>query len=292
MTNVVSLNQPLQIRDPESFVFFDTWKRPAYFTGRDPNKHYLDPQHSHIVRMQSDAPVSLGIVGSKYTLVPFRDVVSACELGFKSAGADMAACIVKDSCIGNGEKVMRQYIWENQNFQADNKSRIMFRSILMKGNDGTGSIRILFGAIDAFCTNGMIIGDYDTIAKRHTGDFVPKLDFFRERMETGFKIFSELPKSIFAMRNMSLSLDQAREILVQLNTSSRFIDMILQRWHVEGSNRGYIQGTMWTLYSALTWWATHHDVRNTGTGREEVTRLQRSRDVHVLVMDALDRRAA
>ena len=288
MNNVVSLSNSYQIRNPDSSVFFDTWKRPAYFTGRDPNAYYLDRDHSHIVRMQDDGPRSLGIVGSKYTPVSFKDVVTACEQGFKAAGADMDACVVKDDCVGAGEKVLRQYVWQNRSFEADTVSKINFRTIIMKGNDGSGSIRILFGAIDAFCTNGMIIGDYDLIARRHTGEFAPKLEYFKERLETGWKIFNDLPADIYRMRNQVLDIDQVREILKRMNTSDRFIELIALRWHQENMARGYrSQGNLWTLYSALTWWATHYQVRQTGSGRDEMVRLQRSRDAHVLVMQQL-----
>ena len=45
------------------------------------------------------------------------------------------------------------------------------RLIALHGIDGSCSNMVFFGAIDFFCTNGMITGDYDKIKRKNTSNF-------------------------------------------------------------------------------------------------------------------------
>jgi hypothetical protein len=47
-------------------------------------------------------------------------------------------------------------------------SDVAFRAIFHNGYGGTSLGCIIGGAINAFCTNGMILGDYDVVYRRHT----------------------------------------------------------------------------------------------------------------------------
>ena len=45
------------------------------------------------------------------------------------------------------------------------------RLIALHGIDGSCSNQVYYGAIDFFCTNGMITGDYDQIKRKNTTNF-------------------------------------------------------------------------------------------------------------------------
>ena len=45
------------------------------------------------------------------------------------------------------------------------------RIISLHGIDGSCSNQVFFGAIDFFCTNGMITGDHDKVRKKNTANF-------------------------------------------------------------------------------------------------------------------------
>ena len=50
-------------------------------------------------------------------------------------------------------------------------TKIGRRVIALHGVDGSCSNQVFFGAIDFFCTNGMITGDYDKVRRKNTSNF-------------------------------------------------------------------------------------------------------------------------
>ena len=51
------------------------------------------------------------------------------------------------------------------------ETEVAQRIIALHGVDGTCSNTVLFGAIDFFCTNGMVRGEHDKVRRKNTSGF-------------------------------------------------------------------------------------------------------------------------
>ena len=60
------------------------------------------------------------------------------------------------------------------------ETEIAQRIIALHGVDGTCSNTVLFGAIDFFCTNGMVRGEHDKVRRKNTSGF--SLDRFIQKL--------------------------------------------------------------------------------------------------------------
>ena len=78
------------------------------------------------------------------------------------------------------------------------KTKTGYRIIALHGVDGTCGNLIYFGAIDFFCTNGMITGKYDSIKKKNTSRF--SLDMFiKELKQNATSFYDNVGMSTFSI---------------------------------------------------------------------------------------------
>src|SRR6056300_1961310 len=76
------------------------------------------------------------------------------------------------------------------------------RVIALHGIDGSCSNMVFFGAIDFFCTNGMVTGDYDKIKRKNTSNF--SLDKFIQELQSSVTDFYETADKFQRWANTSL----------------------------------------------------------------------------------------
>jgi hypothetical protein len=171
----------------ESDLYFDVWERPAYYKGQD--GYYEDASHKHIVRLHKDKPVSLGVVGRNYKLLKNRELCEGIEDTFMDtlSKEELHGVSRRDRVSYMGATSIRDYIFPSIAAPIESrKSDIAFRAIVINGYDGTSSFKFYHGAIDFFCSNGMVTGSYDMIVKRHTSGLqVPRLTIYQYLLQAG-----------------------------------------------------------------------------------------------------------
>lgn len=140
---------------------------------------------------------------------------------------------------------------------AEHTTEIARRIIALHGVDGSCSNIILFGAIDFFCENGMVIGDYDTIKRKNTSkfnidDLIAQLRqsriYFDDQVKR-LQIWADTPLDTESVENMLHKMLQPR------SKAERMFALYNEAAHVRGHN-------VFALYSAFTNYASHTDVRN------------------------------
>ena len=267
----------------DSDIYFDVWERPAYFKGRDrTDLFYEDPHHKHIVRMYNSEPISVGLVGKNYKLLRNRDLCEGIEDTFTKSltKEELDGVTRRDSVSYMGGTCIRDYIFPN--IRADigrSKSDIGFRAIVINGYDGTSSFKFLHGAIDFFCTNGMVTGSYDMIVKRHTkGLQIPKLT---DRLRGSIDIFYKQADTWKHWIRKQISDEAAEECFKAMpNVSERRIQQLMRQFLIECQTHGR---TVWALYSAATYYATSNEgifsVRDTDNDHSASTLMDRERQV-------------
>lgn len=250
----------------DSILFFPVWKRPAFYPGKGittqdgsfhPN-YFEDTQHDHIVRMINNKPVSLGIVGNKYKLVPMKDICDEIEDLFvrEFNEEQLSGVYIKDDISYNGAKLIRHYIFPSISARInDERSKIAFRVIIINGYDGSSSLKLYNGAIDFFCTNGMVSGAHDVTIRKHTSGL--ELSGIVLNVQLAIEKFYKSTERWEKWGNILVSNKEAQEYFERFpNTTKSLTNKLFTKWLVEAEERGQ---NLWALYSAATYYATHNE---------------------------------
>ena len=161
---------------------------------------------------------------------------------------------------------------------------LVFRILGWNSFDGSSPVKFSTGAIDGFCTNGMVWGEYDLFGRRHTAGFneADLSKFFA----AAFSSFQEKIRLLRIEAQKPLDITAAEKFL-KSKFSERRAAQLLERFAVEAQERG---ASLWALRSALTYYASHNStafgVRNTGLDNEARTLYQREDKVRRVVESA------
>ncbi len=131
------------------------------------------------------------------------------------------------------------------------------RLIALHGIDGSCSNMVFFGAIDFFCTNGMITGDYDKIKRKNTSNF--DLDKFVDELQSSVTDFYDTADQFQRWATKSLITVDVKQKLDEIIKSETKSEKMFTLYNQEVSTRGR---NVWALYSAFTNYASYADERN------------------------------
>lgn len=154
------------------------------------------------------------------------------------------------------------------------------RIIALHGVDGSCSNQTYFGAIDFFCTNGMIRGEHDKIRRKNTANFT--MDRFIRDLRESTQSFYAQSERLQGWANKPLWVWDVKAMLQALLKSDRASEKMLGLYNQEASVRGE---NVWALYSAFTNYASYADERNgfnlreTGKDTQAVSMFQREHKV-------------
>ena len=240
---------------------------------------------------RTDTEKSLGAVLERYQIVQNQELFDSLARALDGAAPARAleGAKIKPSISYGGKQAFADVAFprltEDLVQARGNATALTFRLLLWNSFDGSSPVRLAAGAIDGFCSNGMIFGSYDLFGRRHTKGFNQKdlSDFVGNSFVLFQEKITELRRETFA----PVEYEQAEKFLKR-NFSERRAAQLLERFAVEAQERG---ATVWALRSALTFYASHNSsqfsVRNTGQdsaaavlyGREnEIASLFSSRD--------------
>ena len=154
------------------------------------------------------------------------------------------------------------------------------RIIALHGVDGSCSNQTYFGAIDFFCTNGMIRGEHDKIRRKNTANF--SMDRFIRDLRESTQSFYAQSERLQGWANKPLYVGDVKAMLEALLKSDRASEKMFGLYNQEASVRGE---NVWALYSAFTNYASYADERNgfnlreTGKDTQAVSMFQREHKV-------------
>ena len=154
------------------------------------------------------------------------------------------------------------------------------RIIALHGVDGSCSNQTFFGAIDFFCTNGMIRGEHDKVRRKNTANFT--MDRFIRDLRESTQSFYAQSERLQGWANKPLYRGDVKAMLDTLLKSDRMAEKMFGFYNQEASVRGQ---NVWALYSAFTNYASYADerngfnLRNTGKDTGAVSMFQRESKV-------------
>ncbi len=138
------------------------------------------------------------------------------------------------------------------------ETEVAQRIVSLHGIDGSCSNQVFFGAIDFFCTNGLITGKYDKIRKKNTKNF--SLENFEKELHMKDIQFEEQMGRLQRMADASLEgkysmVEDVVKSMMADKPAEKMLDLYRQELPVRGNN-------VFALFSAMTNFSSYADERN------------------------------
>ena len=207
--------------------------------------------------VRKDTNEVLNVVGDSYRLIQNQELFGEIESCLKhSLGEDNFNNVkIEEQVSKGGLWAKKEWIFPDITVETTkgSNSEIAFRVIGINAF-GSSAVKCLFGGIDSYCTNGIIIGEQvGMIKKAHYGNYVigEAMDPVRESVER----FKESGEKWREWQEVKITADDARNFLDK-HFTLRVAEVVLEQFKREILNRGK---TLWALYSAMTAYASHEN---------------------------------
>jgi len=238
--------------------------------------------------VREDTNQAISIVGNKFGVIQ-NDVLfpELNDIVFSSIPDSHGTAKIVDRTAYNGRICYRDYVFPSEvvtegegTWHGDGVTDLGFMLTLVNGFGGT-SLQLYGGAIDYYCSNGLVnAGQRDIMYRlRHSR----RIEVFamEEAVEKAVDQFNFNRKVWKEWSETELTNDQVSKFLEDNADSKAFGKKIFNQWLNEKGVRG---SNLWALLSAFTNYASHTDsgpfaVRNTGRDSEAATRMSRMQRV-------------
>ncbi len=300
--NVVSLAaKRTRLSPPNPLIYFPVLERPLYWQAkRGPHGErnlYPSPDHKQLVRSDNGTPIPLAVVGHNYKVLQNEELFEAIEQNILDTlpPEKLVNVTVKDRMSYNGAMCMREYIFNDITAKVAGNN-IAFRAIVQNGF-GNSSVKIIVGAIEYYCTNGIIIGTADRKVRRHTSGLnVAALSSY---ITNSLNLFEKSAEQWCRWTKIGLTDKVVQRFFDELvdaqYLSERLSRRLYRRFQHEKSGRG---STLWALTSALTYYSSHDDedqgfgVRKTERDHHASTMMGREEQVRKIIRSKYFQRLA
>jgi hypothetical protein len=246
------------------------------------------PERCFVVREDTDE--AIGIVGKDFGGVDhptyfgqIRGAVAE-ELGFTHKDFYDSMSINNDITIDtkvsrNGAWALEKMVFNNHKATVETDRHTTETALSLyawHGVDGSTSNNVISGAIDFFCTNGMVTGDYSKIRKKNTRHFdMSRITHEMEGIYDRWLDHNAWCQKL-AEKDISVtSLKNTLEIMLPERASKNMLNSVLDEFSVRGANA-------WAVYSAFTQYASHEDrfsFRQTANDNTLERQFKRNEDV-------------
>ena len=235
--------------------------------------------------INNDTDEVIGIVGSKFNSVTHTEFYDRVwETMGDQLGADaMEGVQVKWNTARNNAFAMLDATMPSTKalITTDkHQTEVSQRVIALHGVDGLCSNQVFFGAIDFFCTNGMIRGEHDKVRRKNTTNF--SMSTFIKELENANSDFYSQAEQLQEWARTPLVYTSVRDMLHSLMGSEKKGDKMLGLYSQEIQTRGH---NAFALYSAFTNYASYADerngfkLRNTGNDTNSISMWGREQEV-------------
>jgi len=159
------------------------------------------------------------------------------------------------------------------------KADVHYRIISPHGIDGSCSNTVLYGAIDSYCTNGQIIGEYDTVRRKNSSNFL--LENFLADLQRSKNDFIGHGQRLQRWAETPVSVSTATDVIEAVIPGERKADKMVALFKEEAETRG---ANVYALYSAFTNYSSHANdngfaLRETKSDTAAVTMMNREMEV-------------
>ena len=277
-------NDPFRKANENSPIMFPVGSRAVGWQTRDGGYNPI-LTHKAIIRTKDEGKSVrvLNVVGANYKLVHNKELFTHIEdtLRKKMHADALRGVLIKDSVAGWGRTCYREYVFPNIQCTLTRgaKSPIAFRLIVQNGYGGS-ALRVHAGAIEFFCTNGMVRGAHDATYHKHTSGLV--VAGIGDTLDRALNTFADSKLMWQRWADTPVKHQAAMELFAQLASSDKLSNRLGDQYLREVSARGH---NLYAVYSALTYYASHADgeftMRSTVEEQDTVASTMLARELTV-----------
>ena len=215
--------------------------------------------HKSIIRMTptGESVHVLAVVGATYKLIHNKELFGHVEDTMcKEMHVDQLRGVqIKDKVAGYGRMCFREYVFPNIKCSIGGGARsdIAFRLLVQNGYGGS-ALRFHGGAIEAWCSNGMIWGAHDSTYNKHTSGLV--IQGIGSALVRSLDSFVSQQDRWRKWATKPVQHKDAMELFHKLALSEKLTEKLTDQYLHERDQRG---DNLWAVYSTLTYYASHSD---------------------------------
>jgi len=218
------------------------------------------PSKKYVMNVNEDIPI--GIVGKSFNTTSHKIFINGVENVIKENRNpyELENAKVKVSTAKDNAVIIADITLPNVTTTVTtdkHTTTIAERIIALHGVDGSMSNQVFFGAIDFFCTNGQIRGEYDKVRRKNTSNF--SIDTFIDELQNAKQDFYAQSQKLQSWANIKLDGVDVAEIIKNIVKSDRKAEKMSSLYYNEVANRG---ANVFSLYSAFTNYSSYADERN------------------------------
>lgn len=269
MSNVVNINKYRNIDVPDDDISFPV-EEQSIFIGDDP----LDGWKA----ITSDGDL-ISIVRDTYQLVPFVNFFGELEDHISKSDLDTTNMMYSSAVTHGGSRAIREYVFPEHTVNLGGRDDIMLRIVARSSYDESLANSIMVGAFRLLCSNGMIIGEvgYKALG-RHTKNYSNHK--LMDRLDTVLPVFAGSLEKWLQWKNTRINMDQFDSILSSFpQITKRLSEKIQERALIYAHGPEKMGFTLWAVYNAMTYWASHGDIRKSSIDNQHSIRMDRSQKV-------------
>lgn len=249
--------------DPGNDLNFEVCRSPIQYMVVPPAGDYMrnakmNESHQWDILYNRDTGLPLGIHSQDYTLVQNEELFQVVEEQIINAfdPSILDNIEVKDSVQKNGAVCIRQYIFPGKSrvikTNSGHESEIRFRAIAWNCFNGDHKVKIIFGDIDMFCSNGMISGEYSTVTGKRSKNF--DLSKMKKPLEVAFSRFDDRIDQYQKWALMDVNVDHVDEFFDKIGGGKILSEQFKEDFRDEIATRGR---NLWSVVSTLSRYSTH-----------------------------------
>lgn len=270
-------------------ICFPVEERPLFYRnpseGEVPGQVVQSPEHKQLIRTDNMTP--LAVVGNKYSVLENAELFGAVERSLIETMPDEALQNIEiiDSEAYGGAQCYREYRFRNMTAKVDERSNTCFRAILGNGF-GKSAVTVIVGAIDFFCTNGMVLGTVDRVARKHSSGL--NVRAICNYITGNVEMYYQSAETWTKWANKGITVSQADAFFAACVEEGKLSQRLAEKLRIQLQREAQSRGlTLWALYSALTYYATHPEddmfaVRDTGNDTSAVVCSKREHEVRAI----------
>lgn len=276
MSNIIQLGNHRNVEaaqpkpEPNDDIFFPVSQvNLSDLTGKP------DTGLSAIVREDTDTV--LAVHSKRYALTPNEVVFNALDRIIKRSNAlDTNGMDITDRVAYAGGKTVRQYTFPEHRVETRQGDFTELRLTAVNSYDGSTNLNVKMGGYRLACLNGMSSGDwFGEFKNRHTSMF--STEEMGVYLQNALNNFINLGHVWRKWAETFITPEAVRDWLFQFaKGSKRLADLLYCYYEREARSMG---STLWALFNALTFWATHEQVKKSAQANFAAAQQERDRRV-------------
>ncbi len=261
-------------------IYFPVETRPAEVDGRE--------VPGYLAVLRSDTGQVFGFHRADYRLVRNAELFPQFDEALLECGFDLSGMMVSDAIAYGGARTIRTYRLPRERVEVGVGDPVEFELRILNSYDSSVAFSALSAARRLACLNGMTIGSSFKLYGRHTKGF--GVTDLVGKLKAALTLYRQGTEQFMRWGYRRIMDEDVTAVMREIpHMNETLLKKLLGYWAREQQRQG---NSLWALYNAATYWATHEGVRRSSSDNIAAIVLEREARVARMVESAAFQRLA